>query len=189
MSDMKAIETEYKGYRFRSRLEARWAVFFDEMGIKYEYEPEGIVLSDGTHYLPDFFLPDFNCYFEVKRSGIKGTKEGWTAEKKVSDLRSQDCVGMICYGDPYDNDIFLEAIDCNDSGGGWSASTPVTFDVDDDGDPILVSPWADDERTYFSDNFETLLPIYQGTLYDVSARARRARVKARQARFEHGEKP
>ena len=29
MSDIKAIETYYKGYRFRSRLEARWAVFFD----------------------------------------------------------------------------------------------------------------------------------------------------------------
>lgn len=26
--NIKAIETEYKGYRFRSRLEARWAVFF-----------------------------------------------------------------------------------------------------------------------------------------------------------------
>lgn len=29
MSEIKAIDTYYKGYRFRSRLEARWAVFFD----------------------------------------------------------------------------------------------------------------------------------------------------------------
>ncbi|MCB6994492.1 hypothetical protein LI177_13475 [bacterium 210820-DFI.6.37] len=29
MNQLKAIQTEYKGYRFRSRLEARWAVFFD----------------------------------------------------------------------------------------------------------------------------------------------------------------
>ena len=62
---MKAIETEYKGYKFRSRLEARWAVFFDIIGIRWEYEPEGIVLSDGTPYLPDFYLIDFHCYFEV----------------------------------------------------------------------------------------------------------------------------
>lgn len=27
---IKAIDTIYKGYKFRSRLEARWAVFFDE---------------------------------------------------------------------------------------------------------------------------------------------------------------
>lgn len=63
---MKAIETEYNGYRFRSRLEARWAVFFDALGIRYEYEPEGFELSDGTLYLPDFYLPDSKSWFEVK---------------------------------------------------------------------------------------------------------------------------
>lgn len=36
MSEIKAIETYYKGYMFRSRLEARWAVFFDASGIKWE---------------------------------------------------------------------------------------------------------------------------------------------------------
>ena len=56
MSQIQAIETIYKGYRFRSRLEARWAVFFDAMGVKWEYEPQGYVLDDGTAYLPDFYL-------------------------------------------------------------------------------------------------------------------------------------
>ena len=56
--EIKAIETEYNGYRFRSRLEARWAVFFDAAKIKYEYEPEGFELADGTRYLPDFYLPE-----------------------------------------------------------------------------------------------------------------------------------
>ena len=42
---IRAIETRYNGYRFRSRLEARWAVFFDTLGIRYEYEPEGFDLS------------------------------------------------------------------------------------------------------------------------------------------------
>lgn len=64
-SQLKAIETRYNGYRFRSRLEARWAVFFDQAGIRYEYEPEGFVL-DGQNYLPDFFLPDIGAWFEVK---------------------------------------------------------------------------------------------------------------------------
>lgn len=44
---MKAIQTEYKGYLFRSRLEARWAVFFDACGIAWEYEPEGYDLGNG----------------------------------------------------------------------------------------------------------------------------------------------
>jgi hypothetical protein len=53
---MKAIETIYRGYRFRSRLEARWAVFLDAMGIAYVHEREGYDL-DGLYYLPDFWLP------------------------------------------------------------------------------------------------------------------------------------
>lgn len=66
MAEIKAIETHYNGNRFRSRLEARWAVFFDTMGIEYLYEPEGFKMQDGTCYLPDFYLPKMNEFFEVK---------------------------------------------------------------------------------------------------------------------------
>ena len=59
------IETIYNGLRFRSRLEARWAVFFDAANIKYEYEPDGFEFN-GEKYLPDFYLPDHNAYIEVK---------------------------------------------------------------------------------------------------------------------------
>lgn len=45
LATIKAKETRYNGYRFRSRLEARWAVFFDTLGIKYEYEKEGYDFS------------------------------------------------------------------------------------------------------------------------------------------------
>lgn len=63
---MKPIETIYKGYRFRSRLEARWAVFFDALGLKWDYEIEGFELDDGSKYLPDFYLPELDFYAEVK---------------------------------------------------------------------------------------------------------------------------
>lgn len=53
---LKAIETAYKGYRFRSRLEARWAVWLDQIGWRWEFEPEGFDLGDGDRYLPDFLL-------------------------------------------------------------------------------------------------------------------------------------
>lgn len=62
---IKAIETSYKGYRFRSRLEARWAVFFDAIGIRWHYELEGFNF-DGLCYLPDFYFPDWDVYLEVK---------------------------------------------------------------------------------------------------------------------------
>jgi len=53
---LKAIQTLYKGYRFRSRLEARWAVFFTEMNMPWQYEAEGYELPSGR-YLPDFWIP------------------------------------------------------------------------------------------------------------------------------------
>lgn len=63
---VKPIETVYKGYRFRSRLEARWAVFFDAAGIQYRYETEGFKTESGDMYLPDFYLPEYRMYAEVK---------------------------------------------------------------------------------------------------------------------------
>ena len=53
---LQAIDTQCKGYRFRSRLEARWAVYFDALDINYEYELEGYRLPNGGAYLPDFFF-------------------------------------------------------------------------------------------------------------------------------------
>lgn len=66
MSGIKAIETSYKGYRFRSRLEARWAVFFDSLPIRWRYETQGFVVQDLFCYLPDFYLPDWDLYLEIK---------------------------------------------------------------------------------------------------------------------------
>jgi hypothetical protein len=64
---MQAIETRYKGYNFRSRLEARWVVFFDSLGYEWAYEKEGFE-KDGHRYLPDFFLPGTCTWVEVKGS-------------------------------------------------------------------------------------------------------------------------
>ena len=43
--------TRYHGILFRSRLEARWAAFFDLLDWPYAYEP-----IDLKTYIPDFFL-------------------------------------------------------------------------------------------------------------------------------------
>lgn len=62
----KAIQTAYNGYLFRSRLEAKWAVFFDMLRVRYEYEREGFDLGEVGYYLPDFWLPDFEVWIEIK---------------------------------------------------------------------------------------------------------------------------
>lgn len=66
MAEIKAIETLYNGYHFRSRLEARYAVLFDHNHIRYEYEKQGYILEDGSTYLPDFWLPDHGLFIEIK---------------------------------------------------------------------------------------------------------------------------
>lgn len=72
---IKAIDTRYGGCNFRSRLEARWAVFFDHIGVEWQYEPQGYVVDWGDwgneslepeNYLPDFYLPGLHAFVEVK---------------------------------------------------------------------------------------------------------------------------
>lgn len=60
-----ALETRYAGVRFRSRAEARLAVFLDALDVKWEYEKEGYALPSGN-YLPDFWLPHIRTFVEVK---------------------------------------------------------------------------------------------------------------------------
>ena len=85
---MKAIETRYKGYHFRSRTEARWACFFDELGVKWEYEPEGFDLGEVGRYLPDF------------RVTYPGWKPVWFEVKgDVSDITTDEWLKMITFGE------------------------------------------------------------------------------------------
>ncbi|WP_314389244.1 hypothetical protein [uncultured Abiotrophia sp.] len=67
--EIKPIETKYNGFKFRSRLEARWAVFFDMIGLKYEYEVEGFEMK-GIRYLPDFYIPSLDRWFEIKSTPL-----------------------------------------------------------------------------------------------------------------------
>ncbi len=62
---IKAVITRYKTIRFRSRLEARWAVFFDVLGIEWLYESRSVDLG-WCLYIPDFWLPQYRLYAEVK---------------------------------------------------------------------------------------------------------------------------
>lgn len=85
---LKAIETVYHGHRFRSRLEARWAVFLDQAGVKWEYEGQGYDL-DGLWYLPDFYLPDLSAWMEVKGPPVVQGDEGWTKAEALARASGQ----------------------------------------------------------------------------------------------------
>lgn len=52
------IPTTYRRAEFRSRLEARWASFFDLIGWKWTYEP-----LDADGYIPDFLIHGKRPFF------------------------------------------------------------------------------------------------------------------------------
>lgn len=60
-----SIDTAYHGRLFRSRIEARWAVFLNALGVAWEYERQGYPLRSGP-YLPDFWLPRQEAWLEIK---------------------------------------------------------------------------------------------------------------------------
>jgi hypothetical protein len=105
----KAIETRYAGCRFRSRLEARWAVFFDAMNITWEYEKEGYELRSGR-YLPDFWLPNVptrrygdGTWVEIKPSNPSPLEQQLLAELCGADEELHEhgvASGIILVGQP-----------------------------------------------------------------------------------------
>jgi len=109
---LKAIDTKYKGYKFRSRLEARWAVYFDAIGLEWEYEKEGFEFDDGTRYLPDFWLPQVRCWAEVKACKLT-TQERY----KVNKLAKENYPVILLVGVP--NTISYEVIEYEGDVSGW----------------------------------------------------------------------
>ena len=197
MNEIKAIPTEYKGYLFRSRLEARWAVFFDAMGIEWEYEPEGLVLSDGSWYLPDFYLLNFHCYFEVKRKSVKDTDEGNEALANISNgAHNDNWAGLIAFGDPMDDDLQIFCQDISEDTAG-EYENKVTIGILPETQTPFLFACGDWRERAFLDSFSKpqFIPMvtseYGKYKYEdlMNDRVIRARKLARQARFEYGETP
>ena len=118
---IKSIDTFYNGNYFRSRMEARWAVFFDDCGILYDYEPEGFDFGNGLKYLPDFYLPQFSCYAEVKPQEYIYTNEA--AIRKHPDYKKWEMLSntkqlILLFGNPHLRPIYKMPF--SDENEGWS---------------------------------------------------------------------
>ena len=174
----KAIETKWHGCRFRSKLEAQWAVVFELIGLEWAYEPTGYKLPNGLWYMPDFIV-----------AGLVGIGDGWTfveVKGKMTELdrRKVDefsryypiyVVGEVPYQDPFGTQhrrfakdtcfhslsrIFVErARGVVESG---------ALGVGNDGMPEIVPEWH-----WFGDEQATRLAF----------------LAACYARFDHGETP
>lgn len=72
-SILSSHATMLDGIVFRSRLEARWYLFFKSLGLEVCYEPKCFAIEGGIAYKPDFHLPaqlhfPLPWWFEVKPS-------------------------------------------------------------------------------------------------------------------------
>lgn len=206
---MHAIETEYAGYRFRSRLEARWAVFFDTAGIDFQYEPEGFEFGyrlehgggswsvDGTwerpfRYLPDFWLPDHNAWVEVKGR--------WTPDDAWRFLNAAACladnytprpegVGVIIAGDIFRQPrygITAPWLLTMHEGSMHGRAYDFGLTYADALDSAHMEVAADHNQCYVDPDQllnGATVPADDTSIYKAAARA------AQQARFEFGETP
>lgn len=195
MNQIKAIETEYKGYKFRSRLEAKWAVFFDLCGIPYEYELEGYKLKSG-YYLPDFYLPWFKCFVEIKPS----EDEEVSAKIKLNDLffEHSDCCCMLCIGDPLNNNIELLCMTYDESSGGtgwfncrflvgvWYRENEFSCTKGKHYITLALNTWKYRDLCTNS-NSPLLSVVNECEIESFDYDFENEKISARQARFEHGE--
>lgn len=176
------IETGYKGYRFRSRLEARWAVFFDAMGIAWEYEPEGYALPS-RHYLPDFLLTTDRLKMFIE---VKPTTEHALAGVELCNqlIVATGSKTLILVGVPGEHTIICPSASREDCEPVWGdgiefgecrrGTIPTLWLVNDGNASCLI-----DDPSDTSDRFPLSPCPFLEAAYD----------KAKSARFEHGENP
>lgn len=181
---IKAITTVYDGHKFRSRLEARWAVYFNALGLQYEYELEGFRLSGGVSYLPDFYIPSLRIHAEVKPSSELARSD----LEKISKFSVEgDKSLLLIVGSPTNEEMYLIS----------RASLLPWEDLcsaADDDEGLLqvfwesVRDWGHVQLAYLPQRnglhlvYKTLPPMAD---YDLTS----SLLKAKQARFEFGETP
>ena len=197
--DIKPIETYYNGYKFRSRLEARVAVFFDALGVEYEYEPEGFLLESGKRYLPDFRVKchgmrgcvspkSFDLWIEVKG---RMTQEDADKIREFSGISigpngvTDNGIGPVLIinkipGENESSDSYgLHAYEPMDG----IEIYPFNYETID-GDNFGAYPAADSYGCFYLWGDDSNYINHE----DVD-RVEKAWTKARQARFEYGETP
>ena len=103
----KALEIHYNGDNFRSRLAARWAVFFDTTGIDYVYETERLDLDDGQTYLPDFYLKRGIRFLGEK----KPRADVWVTAKLSIDLGTLDRQRFVAFVEQTGKNVLLMSSD------------------------------------------------------------------------------
>ena len=96
-----AVPTTYKGINFRSKLEAQWAVFFELIGLEWEYEPCNL-----KGWFPDFSVPLWKTCTTL-------------VEVKPVDSFDQNTGSKMAQASPLDVSLWLVGTKAEDWRVGW----------------------------------------------------------------------
>lgn len=127
---IRAHPTPYNGVLYRSRLEARWAAFFDLCGWEHEYEPVDLV----------GWTPDFRVRFPCGHSECSGSHSLLVEVKPHYSIKEFE--GHPCMNYPWGEGLPR----CVDGAGAFGVNPGVTsFEIchGAGGGIYGVSDWAD----------------------------------------------
>ena len=101
--EIQAKPTWFKGVRFDSRLEAKWACFLHYLSVRWRREPNKYkVPGIGTGYLPDLLLFDVGPVGQHRHVHVELRPEGRPNEKAAA--FSTEAPILLFYGAPIDNE-------------------------------------------------------------------------------------
>lgn len=101
-----AKETKYKGVVFRSALEARWAIYFDLLGVSWVYEPDIFNIDKSKTYLPDFYIEEWRMLIEIKPNIKKALPTEWRNRCKKLESRIKRKI-LLCVGSPEEAQFYV----------------------------------------------------------------------------------
>ncbi len=84
----------YKDCYYTTKLEAKWAVFFDNLNIKYDYEPRRKNVLSGKVYIPKFYLHKYDIFADIHPQ----KKETAELEKEYKFATQNNL--LIIFGEP-----------------------------------------------------------------------------------------
>lgn len=153
-------------YMYRSLLESRWAILFNKTGTNFRYELKSFKTDDG-YYLPDFFLPDFNVWIEIKPyAEVKDIE--YRKIQAVANQTNQICF-IFCgfpkvdrnHSEPYfldssitivrPNSERLKSFPINIISSIFDKYSPIWFDVEESYSEVSVTTLDDSIECFLSD--------------------------------------
>lgn len=105
---LKPILTRWDNNVFRSRNEARWAVFFDALDVLYKYEPVGVYLPNDMMYLPDFYIADTGTFVDAKEDGFMDSTSNKPNLKEA----------LNYFNNPFNKGVIIEGYEQYQNSGG-----------------------------------------------------------------------